>query len=176
MSVLSVLYANSRSRDLRVTSANSRQEVDISEESRKDETSVLIYPCFGHLTNVPTDKKRGGRKSEDNSDDNYEEENAGLSVTRFSHARAGAIQHISDSESSAGEEKEGEEEDTFIIEDDSENVHLELPPEFSMNTYQDLTHHFKIICQLFVHLAVLEKQDRADFMEQASKGLQVRIS
>lgn len=39
-----------------------------------------------------------------------------------------------------------------------------------MSTYQELTHHFKVICQLFVHLAVQEKEDRAEFMEQMCKG------
>ena len=39
-----------------------------------------------------------------------------------------------------------------------------------MNTYQDLMHHFKIICQLFVHLAVQRPKDRRKFMEQSMKG------
>ncbi|KAI0324521.1 hypothetical protein GY45DRAFT_1331447 [Cubamyces sp. BRFM 1775] len=53
------------------------------------------------------------------------------------------------------------EDDTFIVEDDSAAA-IELPAEFSMNTYQDLLHHFKIICQLFVHMAVHDLEDRDD--------------
>ncbi|KAJ8489704.1 hypothetical protein ONZ51_g2761 [Trametes cubensis] len=53
------------------------------------------------------------------------------------------------------------EDDTFIVEDDSAAA-VELPAEFSMNTYQDLLHHFKIICQLFVHMAVHDLEDRED--------------
>ncbi|KAI0374990.1 hypothetical protein BV20DRAFT_1118198 [Pilatotrama ljubarskyi] len=54
-----------------------------------------------------------------------------------------------------------EEDDTFIVEDDSAAA-IELPAEFSMNTYQDLLHHFKIVCQLFVHMAVHDSDDRSD--------------
>ena len=39
-----------------------------------------------------------------------------------------------------------------------------------MFTFQDLMHHFKTICQLFVHLAVQPAKDKRDFMEQALKG------
>lgn len=56
-------------------------------------------------------------------------------------------------------------EDAFIVEDDNTAV-VELPAEFSMGTYQDLIHHFKIICQLFVHLAVHNVEDRRAVMEQ----------
>lgn len=59
--------------------------------------------------------------------------------------------------------------DSFIV-DDGDAVAPELPPEFSMNTYQDLMHHFKIICQMYVHLAVQRKKDRRKFMEKCSKG------
>ena len=57
-----------------------------------------------------------------------------------------------------------------FIEEDS-GAAIELPVEFSMNTYQDLMHHFKIICQLFVHLAVQEPENRRDFMEEQLKGI-----
>ena len=45
---------------------------------------------------------------------------------------------------------------------------MELPAEFSMNTYQDLLHHFKIVCQLFVHMAVQDPEER----EEAATSLQ----
>lgn len=57
-----------------------------------------------------------------------------------------------------------------FIEEDSGAATVELPTEFSMNTYQDLMHHFKIICQLFVHLAVRESDERESFMERSLKG------
>ena len=42
------------------------------------------------------------------------------------------------------DEVDAADDDTFIVEDDN-TVAPELPAEFSMNTYQDLLHHFKII-------------------------------
>ncbi|EIW85164.1 hypothetical protein CONPUDRAFT_117751 [Coniophora puteana RWD-64-598 SS2] len=59
-----------------------------------------------------------------------------------------------------------EDEDNFIVEDDDQGGPTYLPAMFSMNTYQDLAHHFKIICQLFVHMAVRPVHERRTFMEQ----------
>lgn len=42
-----------------------------------------------------------------------------------------------------------------------------------MNTYQDLMHHFKIICQLFVHMAVQPVENRQSFMEQSIEGTEL---
>ncbi|KAH8106967.1 hypothetical protein BXZ70DRAFT_1028583 [Cristinia sonorae] len=110
-------------------------------------------------------KKRGEKVSD--SDEDEEESDDEPPTKPFKHARPGAVTIDDDSDSVESPAAE-DEEDTFIIEDD-ENAPLELPAEFSMSTYQDLAHHFKIICQLFVHLAVQEKDDRLEFMEQMSK-------
>lgn len=60
------------------------------------------------------------------------------------------------------------EDDSFIV-DDGE-APAELPMQFSMNTHQDLVHHFKIICQLFVHVAVRPIQERRSYMEHVMKS------
>lgn len=76
-----------------------------------------------------------------------------------------------DGESDAPEDEDDDEGLSGFIEEDSVNaVAPELPAEFSMNTYQDLMHHFKIICQLYVHLAVHDPEERQSFMEQSLKG------
>lgn len=80
---------------------------------------------------------------------------------------SGARPHI-DGDSKASGDSEDEGLSGFIEEDSG--VALELPTEYSMNTFQDLMHHFKIICQLFVHLAVQDVDDRQSFMEQSLKG------
>ena len=49
----------------------------------------------------------------------------------------------------------------------------ELPAQFSMSTYQDPIHHFKVICQLYVHLAVQRKKNRRSYMDQSMKSLSV---
>ncbi|KZP19459.1 hypothetical protein FIBSPDRAFT_827984 [Athelia psychrophila] len=103
--------------------------------------------------------------SEDSANEEEEEEESPLrssSVVPF----AGAKPHTSDGEE--GSEDESQDEDTFIVEDDA--AAAELPPEFSMDTHQDLAHQFKIICQFFVHLAVQKPKDRHSYMEHTMKN------
>ncbi|KAH9951251.1 hypothetical protein B0H21DRAFT_271900 [Amylocystis lapponica] len=96
-------------------------------------------------------KKRGEvAKSESASESSDDEDNP----APFAHAKPDNGGKSDSSEDEADEEAE----DTFIIEDDDAVV--ELPPEFSMESHQDLIHHFKIICQLFVHLAVQKPVNR----------------
>lgn len=71
-------------------------------------------------------------------------------------------------ENDEGEEN-ATENDRFIVQDDNDVV-PELPAEFSMNTYQDLIHHFKIICQLFVHISVHPLDDREAVVNRFTKG------
>lgn len=56
-------------------------------------------------------------------------------------------------------------EEDFIVDDDNTPDSYQLPAEFSMDSHQDLMHHFKIVCQLFVHAALSD--DREMFMHQA---------
>ncbi|KAF9227887.1 hypothetical protein BS17DRAFT_746822 [Gyrodon lividus] len=61
-------------------------------------------------------------------------------------------------------------EDDFIVDDDAHNTPaMQLPVAFSMNTHQDLAHHFKIICQLFVHMAVRPLSERRPFLRHVLK-------
>ncbi|KIK31177.1 hypothetical protein PISMIDRAFT_85451 [Pisolithus microcarpus 441] len=61
-------------------------------------------------------------------------------------------------------------DDDFIVEDTLDGVQtIDLPAAFSMNAHQDLTHHFKIICQLFVHMAVRPLPERRAFMRHVLK-------
>ena len=59
-------------------------------------------------------------------------------------------------------------EDDFIVEDDSTAANL--PAAFSMAARQDPAHLFKIVCQLFVHLAVRPANERHDYMEHILKS------
>ncbi|KAF9792733.1 hypothetical protein BJ322DRAFT_997286 [Thelephora terrestris] len=64
------------------------------------------------------------------------------------------------------EEEDGEEgEDSWIVEDDDPEGVPELPVAFNMSSHQDLSHHFKIVCQLFVHLVVRTPSQRASFIQ-----------
>jgi hypothetical protein len=65
------------------------------------------------------------------------------------------------------EESDSDQQSQFIIEDDDE---VELPAQFSMQTYGDLSYQFKKIFQLFVHVAVQSPGDRHAFMERQMQG------
>jgi hypothetical protein len=55
------------------------------------------------------------------------------------------------------------------VEDDGVAI-PELPVAFSRRTHQDSSHDFKVVCQLFVHLAMMPMGERRSFMEQILKG------
>lgn len=75
------------------------------------------------------------------------------------------------------DEEEGEEgEDSWIVEDDGPEGVPELPVAFNMSSHQDLSHHFKIVCQLFVHLVVRSPSQRASFIQDVKAGEHLNIS
>ncbi|KAG0707720.1 hypothetical protein DFH29DRAFT_895079 [Suillus ampliporus] len=107
-------------------------------------------------------KKRLGINLESSESDTEQSED---SVVRpFKGARPDRNE---ESESSSVEHDQTDEDDNFIVEDDEQGVSpTQLPIAFSMNTHQDLTHQFKIVCQLFVHMAVRSTADRRPFMKK----------
>jgi hypothetical protein len=104
--------------------------------------------------------------SSEEEDKSEEDEDRG----RFTPFRGAKPHQGSDSEDDAEEEEE--EEDDFVVADDPNQTAALLPVMFSMDTHQDLSHHFKIICQLFVHLAVQPTEKRKPFMDavQTTEG------
>ena len=76
------------------------------------------------------------------------------------------------SESSNEDEKESNGDsdvDNFIVEDDDQQE-AHLPAIFSMNTHQDLIHHFKIVSQYMVHLALTDNSARSRMAERLIAG------
>jgi hypothetical protein len=41
---------------------------------------------------------------------------------------------------------------------------------FSRHGHQDARHDFKVVCQLFVHLAMMPMDERRTYMEEMLKG------
>lgn len=117
--------------------------------------SVIVY----------TGKKKGLAPQPSSESSNSEKAGPGRSssVTPF----AGAKLHIEDENEDSDDDSQ-DEEDAFIVEDDT--VAPELPPEFSMDTHQDLAHQFKIICQFFVRVALHQVEERHHFMEDTMKS------
>ena len=65
------------------------------------------------------------------------------------------------------EQPDSDQSSQFIVDDDDE---VQLPAQFSMQTYGDLSYQFKKIFQLFVHVAVQSPRDRPAFVEQQMQG------
>ncbi|KAG2368606.1 hypothetical protein BDR07DRAFT_1325025 [Suillus spraguei] len=109
-------------------------------------------------------KKRSEITLELESSESDAELSEGSIVRPFKGARPDRSQ---ESESSSGEHEHADQDDDFIVEDDEHGVlTTQLPIAFSMNTHQDLAHQFKIVCQLFVHVAVRSPSDRRPFMKK----------
>ncbi|KIM87118.1 hypothetical protein PILCRDRAFT_300520 [Piloderma croceum F 1598] len=117
-----------------------------------------------------TRKKRGLAPSEssESANEDEEEDEDNSPVTPFAGARPDTSDDASSSRDQSLQEPE---DDSFIVEDDGAPT-AELPMEYSMNTHQDLAHHFKIICQFFVHLAVRPAAERRSFVVDSMKNEQ----
>ena len=59
--------------------------------------------------------------------------------------------------------------DNFIVQDDG-SVIPDLPMAFSRHSHQDTRHDFKVVCQLFVRLAMMAMNQRRTYMEEMLKG------
>ena len=46
----------------------------------------------------------------------------------------------------------------------------DLPMAFSRHSHQDTRHDFKVVCQLFVRLAMMPMDERRAYMEEMLKG------
>lgn len=79
-----------------------------------------------------------------------------------------------DSESEEEEVKVDDDSDIddFIVDDDGDgDAAASLPIAFSMRSHQDLVHHFKVVCQYFVHLAVTADRSRKRQADKLMKGV-----
>ncbi|KZT26355.1 hypothetical protein NEOLEDRAFT_1063304, partial [Neolentinus lepideus HHB14362 ss-1] len=110
-------------------------------------------------------RKKRGQAIESSESSGRQSEGEDDADVPFEGARPSNLED--DYEASNNSRNDDEVEDSFIVEDDNQVVRTELPSEFSMNTFQDLAHHFKIICQLFVHVAVQPPHERHDYMDRA---------
>ena len=142
-----------------------RSEFQKNLERLKRESLHAHYRKYQIMSS--TGKKRGEvvQSESSASDDEGDDDDNDEPTTPFSHARRDRTTSNDQEENEEEDEEEDEEdeeeveEDTFIIEDD-DNPAVELPAEFSMGSYQDLLHHFKIVCQMFVHMAVRDVDER----------------
>ncbi|KAA1471139.1 hypothetical protein DENSPDRAFT_837066 [Dentipellis sp. KUC8613] len=105
--------------------------------------------------------------SEESENDTSEDDEERMSRPFFGAKPSGAGALSTDDEDVDDEDKD--EDDDFIVEDDGSASAPALPFAFSMSSHQDLAHHFKILCQMFVHMAVRPADEREAFMEETLK-------
>ncbi|KAG8217534.1 hypothetical protein J3R82DRAFT_5683 [Butyriboletus roseoflavus] len=112
---------------------------------------------------------KGKKRSEivlgSSSEAEQSENSAGVPFKGAKPYHSGESDALHDETDSSDEDEKG-----FIVDDDALGAPAaQLPLAFSLSTRQDLTHHFKIVCQLFVHIAVRPLVDRRPFLESALK-------
>jgi hypothetical protein len=70
--------------------------------------------------------------------------------------------------------EDGDDDDDFVVQDDGAAI-PELPMAFSLHSHQDMSHDFKVVCQLFVHLAMIPMDERRTFMEEKLKSARLGL-
>lgn len=117
-------------------------------------------------------KKRGLAAKDSSSEHSEATSEDGDSIDApFADAKPDAGSAPDEDDDHVEPEDSSNQDESWIVEDDGDgSASALLPTEFSMNTHQDLIHHFKVICQLFVHLAVLPAEERAAFMMDQSES------
>lgn len=102
----------------------------------------------------PTEKKLGLKLSESSDEQANEDEIV--------------INQDSQEEDNDGNDSDNDTDD-FVVQDDG-SVIPDLPMAFSRHSHQDTRHDFKVVCQLFVHLAMMPMDERREYMEKMLKG------
>ena len=84
--------------------------------------------------------------------------------------------HVAPFQDSQQEDSDGDDRgddnddmDDFVVQDDG-TVIPDLPAAFSRHSHQDTRHDFKVVCQLFVHVAMMPMDERRTYMEKMLKG------
>jgi Domain of unknown function (DUF4211) len=86
--------------------------------------------------------------------------------------RMSPFQDSQDDDSNEDGDNDGgddDDDDDFVVQDDGA-AKPELPMAFSLHSHQDMSHDFKVVCQLFVHLAMMPMDERRSFMEEKLKS------
>ncbi|KAI0006145.1 hypothetical protein BJV74DRAFT_802451 [Russula compacta] len=106
-------------------------------------------------------KKKLGLKPSESSDEQTSEDEP--QVAPFQDSQ----QDDSDQDSDHGSDDDNNDTDDFVVQDDGAVI-PELPMAFSRQSHQDMGHDFKVVCQLFVRLAMMPVDERRTYMEEIS--------
>jgi hypothetical protein len=111
-----------------------------------------------------TEKKRGVMRSQ-SSDEQTSEDNDQSTSSQDSQKD----NSNQDRDNHGSHDDDEDIDDDFVVQDDGAVI-PELPMAFSRHGHQDMRHDFKIVCQLFVHLAMMPMDERREYMENILKG------
>jgi uncharacterized protein DUF4211 len=109
---------------------------------------------------MPLPEKKLGLKLSESSDEQTSEDE----VIPIQDSQ----QDDNDGDNHGGDDSDNDMDD-FVVQDDG-SVIPDLPMAFSRNSHQDTRHDFKVVCQLFVHLAMMAMNQRRTYMEGVLKG------
>ena len=124
-------------------------------KSEQNSTSVATTQ-WQLLMSPPPEKKLGLKLSESSDEQAHEDEDE--------------VVPDQDSQQDDGDGNDGDNDmDDFVVQDDG-SVIPDLPVAFSRHSHQDTRHDFKVVCQLFVHLAMMPMDERRTYMEETLKG------
>ncbi|KAL0946865.1 hypothetical protein HGRIS_013031 [Hohenbuehelia grisea] len=149
------------------------EEGDLADEVDEDKILDSRMRKRGKLTAFQKNleklkrRKQGKKALESSESEEADSQREDSDTAPFEGARPDVDDNDSDDQVGSGEDVE----DGFIVEDDG-TLLAELPPEFSMQTHEDLAHQFKKIFQFFVHIAVRHPDEHHDFMEDQIKSQQ----
>jgi len=108
------------------------------------------------------EKKLGVKLSESSDEDTEDDDD--VQIAPFQDAQ----QDDSDGDDHEGDDNDNDMDD-FVVQDDG-SVVPDLPVAFSRHSHQDTRHDFKVVCQLFVHLAMMPMDERRTYMEETLKS------
>jgi Domain of unknown function (DUF4211) len=118
---------------------------------------------------LPVTEKKLGVKSPESDDEQTDDDDERISPFQDSQQ--------DDSNQDGGDDEVDDDDndiDDFVVQDDGAAI-PELPMAFSRHSHQDTSHDFKVVCQLFVHLAMIPMDERRTFIEEKLEGARLLI-
>lgn len=117
------------------------------------------------VANASAEKKLGMKLSESSDDQTGEDDDQIVPFQDAQQDDSNGDDHGDDNDNDM---------DDFVVQDDG-SVIPDLPAAFSRHSHQDTRHDFKVVCQLFVHIAMMPMDERRAYMEKMLKGTSLYI-
>jgi len=166
-------------RNLTIYSSRSTKQANLASSCLRFRLTLIIdiiQSRFRHRQKQTTFQqnlaklKKKKLRIKESSDEKTGEDDSHSSHEPFEDSQKdGQLGEPGDEDNDDYDEVENDDMDDFVVEDDGGAI-PELPVAFSRRTHQDSSHDFKVVCQLFVHLAMMPVGERRSFMDNLLKG------